>query len=93
LKRGVSTSIPWSKAAHASLKDRVTYGNPLDFPWLRHEPVIEFEFESRNFWEHGHAVSGCDVIVCWRHNWDECPQNIEIVELCSIIESLGDRQN
>jgi len=25
---------------------------------------IEFEFESRNFRDHGHPASGCDVIVC-----------------------------
>jgi hypothetical protein len=31
---------------------------------------------------------GCDVIVCWRHNWDECPKHIEVVELSSVIESL-----
>lgn len=54
---------------------------------------IEFEFESRNFRDHGHPASGCDVIVCWRHNWEGCPQSIEIVELCSLIESLGDSQN
>ena len=50
---------------------------------------IEFEFESRNFWEHGHAVSGCDVIVCWRHNWDDCPKHIEVVELSGVIKSLA----
>jgi hypothetical protein len=50
---------------------------------------IEFEFESRNFRDHGHPASGCDVIVCWRHNWADCPENIEVVELSSIIKSLG----
>jgi len=50
---------------------------------------IEFEFESKNFREHGHAVNGCDVIVCWRHNWEDCPRNIEVVELSSVIESLA----
>jgi hypothetical protein len=50
---------------------------------------IEFEFESRNFRDHGHPASGCDVIVCWRHNWHECPENIEVVELSSVIKSLG----
>src|SRR5437879_13540817 len=49
---------------------------------------IEFEFESRNFRDHGHPASGCDVIVCWRHNWDECPEGIEVVELSSVIRSL-----
>jgi len=50
--------------------------------------LLEFEYESRNFREHGHPASGCDVIVCWRHNWDECPEHIEVVELSSVIKSL-----
>jgi hypothetical protein len=54
---------------------------------------IEFEFESRNFWEHGHTVSGCDVIVCWRHNWEECPENIEVVELSRVIQSLSNSED
>ena len=49
---------------------------------------IEFEFESKNFHDHGHSVHGCDVIVCWRHNWDQCPKHIEVVELSSVIKSL-----
>src|SRR5713226_4105371 len=54
---------------------------------------IEFEFESRNFRDHGHPSTGCDVIVCWRHNWDECPENIEVVELSSVIQSLGNSED
>jgi hypothetical protein len=54
---------------------------------------IEFEFESRNFRDHGHPASGCDIIVCWRHNWAECPEHIEILELSSVIKSLGNAQN
>jgi hypothetical protein len=54
---------------------------------------IEFEFESRNFRDHGHPASGCDAIVCWRHNWDECPENIEVVELSSVIESLANAED
>ena len=42
---------------------------------------MEFEFESRNFLRHGHDPNGCDMIVCWTHNWAECPENIEVVEL------------
>jgi hypothetical protein len=49
---------------------------------------LEFEFESRNFRDHGHSVTGCDVIVCWRHNWPGCPPHIEILELSSLIKSL-----
>ena len=48
---------------------------------------IEFEFESKNFREHGHPMNGCDVIVCWRHNWEDCPKNIEVVELSEVIRS------
>ncbi len=46
---------------------------------------IEFEFESKNYREHGHPLSGCDVIVCWRHNWPGCPKHIEVVELSKMI--------
>jgi hypothetical protein len=46
---------------------------------------IEFEYESKNFLLHGHDPKKCDVIVCWRHNWKECPEEIEVVELGKII--------
>jgi hypothetical protein len=49
---------------------------------------LEFEFESRNFRDHGHSLTGCDVIVCWRHNWPDCPHHLEILELSSLIKSL-----
>lgn len=121
-------------ARHPRLDDRPTYGDPIDFRGLRHEPVneqgvvflfgmvarelgymveavqtgypdceakrqvgagkwqrvrIEFEFESRNFRDHGHAAEGCDLIVCWRHNWSDCPEHLEVVELRSVIPSLA----
>ena len=50
---------------------------------------IEFEYESKSFYQHGHPLNGCDVIVCWRHNWEGCPKHIEVVELSSVIKSLG----
>ena len=132
------SSIPPNKVQHAQFQDRPTYGNPIDFRGLRHEPVneqgvvflfgmvakelgymveavqtgfpdceakrqigpgrwqrvhIEFEFESRNFRDHGHPSNGCDVIVCWRHNWDACPGQMEIVELSSVIRSLPSSEN
>jgi hypothetical protein len=40
---------------------------------------IEFEQESRNFLKHMHLASECDLIVCWKHNWPECP--LEVIEL------------
>ena len=126
-------SIPPKTLQHPPLKERPTYGDPLDFPTLRHEPVneqgvvllfgmlakdlgyvveavqagfpdceakrligpqrwqrvhIEFEFESRNFRDHGHPLTGCDVIVCWCHNWDDCPAHIEVLELSTRIKSF-----
>jgi hypothetical protein len=42
---------------------------------------IEFEKDSRSFAEHGHDPKGCDMIVCWRHNWKACPKEIMVVEL------------
>lgn len=51
------------------------------------EVKIELEKESRNFLRHGHPPSGCDLIVCWIHNWPECP--IEVIELSKMWMSLG----
>ncbi len=112
------------RAAQLFASDSITYGEPLDFEFLRNAPVneagviylfgclapklgyvveaiqtafpdceakrrdpdgrfrrvrIEFEFESRNFLLHGHDAAACDVIVCWRDNWPECP--LQVVEL------------
>ncbi|HKW77106.1 MAG TPA: hypothetical protein VJN64_16355 [Terriglobales bacterium] len=48
----------------------------------QHQRVkIEFELESRNFLKHRHRKDGCEMIVCWRHNWPECPERIEVLEL------------
>lgn len=122
------------QSRYGKLPDRPTYGDPIDFRGLRHEPVneqgvvflfgmvakelgymveavqtgfpdceakrqvgpsnwqrvrIEFEFESRNFRDHGHVCAGCDVIVCWRHNWLDAPPDLEIVELSSLINMLS----
>jgi hypothetical protein len=121
------------KQRNLKLDDRPTYGNPIDFRGLRHEPVneqgvvflfgmvarelgylveavqagypdceakrqvaagkwqrvrIEFEFESRNF---DHPPDGCDVIVCWHDNWPDRPQNLEVLELCKVIQNLPAR--
>ncbi len=47
---------------------------------------IEFEYRSVNFRDHGHDPSGADLIVCWEHNWAECP--IEVLELRKAIDDL-----
>jgi len=47
---------------------------------------IEFEYKSSNFKEHGHDPSKCDIIVCWEHDWPDCP--IEVIELRDVIRKL-----
>jgi hypothetical protein len=47
---------------------------------------IEFEFQSKNFLQHGHDHNKCDIIVCWEHNWEKCP--LEVIELKSEIKDL-----
>lgn len=51
----------------------------------------EFEFESRNFLVHGHDPEECELIVCWVHNWPECPEWIEVVELKAALENRAIR--
>jgi len=46
---------------------------------------IEFEFESKSFQAHGHDSSHVDIIVCWHHNWRECPSDLEVIDLSSFI--------
>jgi hypothetical protein len=40
---------------------------------------IEFEFRSSNFKIHGHDPEGCEIIVCWHHDWPDAP--VEVIEL------------
>jgi len=49
---------------------------------------IEFEFNSFAFKAHGHSPDDCDLIVCWEHDWKDCP--IEVVELKT---EIGDMKN
>lgn len=49
------------------------------------EVRIEFEYDSKSFKAHGHDPEKVDVIVCWNHNWRECPKHIEIIELSSVL--------
>lgn len=49
--------------------------------------LIEYEFSSSDYKRHKHSVIGCDLIVCWKHDWSDCP--IEVLELESEIKKLG----
>lgn len=48
--------------------------------------LIEFEVASRDYKAHNHPMNGCDLIVCWEHNWPDCP--IEVLELRTAIRGL-----
>lgn len=50
---------------------------------------IEFEVDSRSFLKHRHKKNGCDIIVCWRNNWPECPKNIEVIELSKVLRQTN----
>ncbi|MCK4231751.1 hypothetical protein KAX21_02260 [candidate division WOR-3 bacterium] len=52
------------------------------------EVRIEFEYESKTFLAHKHNPEAIDVIVCWKHNWPECPSHIEVIELSSQIANM-----
>ncbi|MCP8320021.1 MAG: hypothetical protein H3Z52_03630 [archaeon] len=52
--------------------------------WIREN--IEFEFKSSDYKTHGHPIEGCDIVICWEHDWKECP--IEVIELKSLIREL-----
>ena len=68
----VQTEFPDCEAIRVAGKDR-------------NRPVkIEFEYESRNFLRHMHDPSKADIIVCWEHNWPECP--LEIIELKKLVK-------
>jgi hypothetical protein len=49
---------------------------------------IEIEYESRGFRQHHHDARQCDLIVCWRHNWENCPPNLQVLELSKVVKQL-----
>jgi hypothetical protein len=46
---------------------------------------IEFEMYSANFKEHGHEAKKCDLIICWKHNWPDCPEEIMVLEMSKVV--------
>ncbi|HWB61253.1 MAG TPA: hypothetical protein VG733_17360 [Chthoniobacteraceae bacterium] len=49
---------------------------------------IEFEYKSRNFRDHGHPPDECDMIVCWVHNWPDCPPGLKVLALSEELARL-----
>ncbi len=72
----IQTGFPDCEALREVAKDK----------WQRVK--IEFEYASRNFLGHGHPPKGCDIIVCWIHNWQECPKHLEVIELKRLVRGM-----
>jgi hypothetical protein len=36
----------------------------------------EFEFKSSSFKLHKHDPKQCDLIICWEHDWQDCPKEV-----------------
>lgn len=54
---------------------------------------IEFEYKSSDFNAHRHNPQGCDMIVCWEHDWKDIgdsvdTKHIEVIELSTPIQEL-----
>lgn len=71
--------VTWIRSEFPDCEAMILVG---DEKWQRIR--IEFEYESRNFLRHMHDAKECDLIVCWKHNWPECP--VEVLELKSVME-------
>jgi len=48
---------------------------------------IEFEYKSSSFARDRHDPKECDLIVCWEHDWTDCP--IEVLELSKVVRELS----
>jgi hypothetical protein len=48
--------------------------------------MVEFEFRSSNFVAHGHDAGACDLVVCWRHDWED--PAVEVLELREAVDGI-----
>ncbi len=47
---------------------------------------VEFEYRSSDFKQSGRDADGCDLIICWEHDWPTCP--LEVIELRDRIREM-----
>lgn len=48
--------------------------------------TIEFEYLSSHY---DHLPAKCDMIICWKHDWAECPPEIEVIALEGVVKELS----
>lgn len=49
---------------------------------------FEFEYKSSNFKIHEHDPATVDYLVCWEHDWTNCPDDLEVWELRERIKDM-----
>lgn len=47
---------------------------------------IEFEYRSSNFIGHKHDITKCDIIICWEHDWNDCP--LEVISFKEYLKTV-----
>ncbi len=82
---GFEINAVWGKYPDCNVTQQVE-------PGKRQAQRVEVEFESRNFARHKHPARKCDVLICWIHNWKECPKRIQVIELKSVVAELLGRK-
>ena len=82
---GFEINAVWGKYPDCNVTQQVE-------PGKRQAQRVEVEFESRNFARHKHPARMCDVLICWIHNWKDCPKHIQVIELKSVVERLLGRK-
>jgi hypothetical protein len=48
--------------------------------------TIEFEYKSSGFKSHLKSRRKCHYVVCWEHNWRDCP--IQVIELRTELKNI-----
>ncbi|MDD3474366.1 MAG: hypothetical protein PHP08_00500 [Candidatus Dojkabacteria bacterium] len=88
--------VMWSEISQNLGLVSITEINPHKFPDIvalrkrnniTSKVNIEIERTSYDFLIHEHPIDKCDMIICWNHNWIECPEYIEVVEMSKIMEN------
>lgn len=50
---------------------------------------VAFDYRSSQFRQRGQDADRCDLIVCWEHDWPDCP--VEVIELRDRIREMENR--
>jgi hypothetical protein len=55
---------------------RILFPDCIAIDEQNNEIRIEFEYRTSSFLTHKHDPSLCDLIICWEHDWKECPVKV-----------------